>query len=59
MSKNWVDKMDVCVRSMGELVPLWLSVLEMSILSLRTGLRDISPDPNYRTTTRPLYVATA
>jgi hypothetical protein len=37
--------MDVCVRSMGELVPLWLSVLEMSILSLRTGLRDISPGP--------------
>jgi hypothetical protein len=32
-------------RSMGELVPLWLSVLEMSILSLRTGLRDISPGP--------------
>jgi hypothetical protein len=26
---------------------------------LRTGLRDISPDPNHRTTTRPLYVATA
>jgi hypothetical protein len=51
--------MDVCVRSMGELVPLWLSVLEMSILSLRTGLCDISPDPNYRTTTRSLYVATA
>jgi hypothetical protein len=51
--------MDVCARSMGELVPLWLIMLEMSILSLRTGLRDISPDPNYRTTTRPLYVATA
>jgi hypothetical protein len=34
----------VCVRSMGELVPLWLS-MEMSILSLRTELRDISPDP--------------
>jgi hypothetical protein len=48
----------VCVKSMGELVPLWLSVLEMSILSLRTGLRDISPGPIYRTTTRPLYVAT-
>jgi hypothetical protein len=26
---------------------------------LRTGLRDISPDPNDRTTTRPLYVVTA
>jgi hypothetical protein len=25
--KNWVDEMDVCVRSMGELVPVWLSVL--------------------------------
>jgi hypothetical protein len=24
---NWVDGMDVCVRSMGELVPVWLSVL--------------------------------
>jgi hypothetical protein len=24
--KNWVDEMDVCVRSMGELVPLWLSM---------------------------------
>jgi hypothetical protein len=49
----------VCVRRMGELVPVWLSMLEMSILSLRTGLRDISPVPIYRTTTRPLYVATA
>jgi hypothetical protein len=25
--KNWIDKMDVCVRSMGELVPFWLSML--------------------------------
>jgi hypothetical protein len=25
--KNWVDGMDVCVRSMGELVPVWLSML--------------------------------
>jgi hypothetical protein len=24
--KNWVDGMDVCVRSMSELVPLWLSM---------------------------------
>jgi hypothetical protein len=40
-----VDRMGVCVRSMGELVPVWLSMLEMSILSLRTGLCDISPDP--------------
>jgi hypothetical protein len=24
--KNWVDGMDVCVRSMGELIPLWLSM---------------------------------
>jgi hypothetical protein len=24
--KNWVDGMDMCVRSMGELVPLWLSM---------------------------------
>jgi hypothetical protein len=38
--------MDVCVRRMGDLVPVWLSMLEMSILSLRTGLRDISPGPN-------------
>jgi hypothetical protein len=51
--------MDVCVRSLGELVRVWLSVLEMSILSLRTGLRDISPGPIYRTTTLPLYVPTA
>jgi hypothetical protein len=43
--KNWIDKMDVCVRSMGELVPFWLSSWEMSILSLRTRLRDISPGP--------------
>jgi hypothetical protein len=27
MSKELVDGMDVCVRSMGELVPVWLSVL--------------------------------
>jgi hypothetical protein len=27
MSKELVDGMDVCVRSMGELVPAWLSVL--------------------------------
>jgi hypothetical protein len=26
MSKDWVDGMDVCVRSMGELVPVWLSM---------------------------------
>jgi hypothetical protein len=25
--KNWADGMNACVRSMGELVPLWLSVL--------------------------------
>jgi hypothetical protein len=25
--KNWVDGMDVCVRSMGELVPVWLGML--------------------------------
>jgi hypothetical protein len=24
--KNWVDGMDVCVRSMGEQGPLWLSM---------------------------------
>jgi hypothetical protein len=24
--KNWVDGMDVCVRSMGELVPMWFSM---------------------------------
>jgi hypothetical protein len=57
--KNWVDGMDVCVRRMGELVPVWLSMLELSISSLRTVLRDISLGPIYRTTTRPLYVATA
>jgi hypothetical protein len=51
--------MDACVRSMGELVPVWLGMLELSILSLRTGLRDISPDPKHCTTTRLLYVATA
>jgi hypothetical protein len=27
MSKEMVDGMDVCVRSMGELVPVWLSML--------------------------------
>jgi hypothetical protein len=26
MSKNWIDGMEVCVRRMGELVPLWLSM---------------------------------
>jgi hypothetical protein len=26
--KDWVDRMDACVRSMGELLPLWLSILE-------------------------------
>jgi hypothetical protein len=25
--KNWVDGMDACDRSMGEVVPVWLSVL--------------------------------
>jgi hypothetical protein len=24
--KNWVDGMGVCVRSMGELVPVWLNM---------------------------------
>jgi hypothetical protein len=24
--KNWVDGMVVCVRGMGELVPVWLSM---------------------------------
>jgi hypothetical protein len=33
--KNWVDRMDVCVRSMGELVPMWLGMWELSILSLK------------------------
>jgi hypothetical protein len=27
--------MDVCVRSMGELVPVWLGMWELSILSLK------------------------
>jgi hypothetical protein len=25
--KYWVDGMDVCVRSMGKLVPVWLGLL--------------------------------
>jgi hypothetical protein len=33
--KYWVDEMDVCVRSMGELVPMWLGMWELSILSLK------------------------
>jgi hypothetical protein len=33
--KNWVDGMDVSVRSMGELVPVWLGMWELSILSLK------------------------
>jgi hypothetical protein len=51
--------MDVCVRSVAELVPVWLGMLGVVHLVVKTGLHDISPDPNHRTTTRLLYVATA
>jgi hypothetical protein len=57
--KNWVDGMDVCVRSMGELVPVWLSMLGVVHLVVKDRVAWHLTWPNYRTTTRPLYVATA
>jgi hypothetical protein len=33
--KNWADGMDVCVGSMGELAPVWLSMLGVVHLDVK------------------------
>jgi hypothetical protein len=49
----------VCVRSMGELVPLWLSMFGDVHLVVKDRVAWHLTWPNFRTTTRLLYVATA